>query len=283
MNEILKLNIGIAGCGTMGLPMLEVLLKNKLNAIGYDIRSKNSFPTLKDKFISSKTEFFDKSDIILSAVRDIEQTIEICEGHNGLFKLNSPKIFVICSTLSPAFLKKFFLKAPDNITMIEAPMSGAPMRAKDASLTFMVGSKKNEFKKVLPILNILGDKIYHVGEFGAGMSVKVLNNFVASCSVVAVRHVLSEAKNLNITTSQLLKILNSSSGQTWFSENLENIDWARENYEPNNTIAILEKDVRSFLDGLANSNSSSSNAMVNFQNALLKGLKNIPSFPNNDQ
>ncbi len=48
-----------------------------------------------------------------------------------------------------------------------------------------------------------------------------------------------------------------------------------------NTIAILEKDVRSFLDGLADSNSSSNNAMVNFQNALLNGLKNIPTFPNN--
>ena len=281
MNEILKLNIGIAGCGTMGLPMLEVLLRNKIRAFGYDIRSKDNFPTLKNKFISSKTEFFDKSDIILSAVRDIDQTLELCEGHNGLFKLNSPKTFIICSTLSPAFLKKFFLQSPDNITMIEAPMSGAPMRAKDASLTFMVGSKVNEFEKILPILNILGDKIYHIGEFGSGMSVKVLNNFVASCSVVAVRHVLSEAENLNITTSQLLKILNSSSGQTWFSENLENIDWAKENYETDNTIAILEKDVRSFLDGLADSNSSSNNAMVNFQNALLNGLKNIPTFPNN--
>ena len=79
----------------------------------------------------------------------------------------------------------------------------------------------------------------------------------------------------------MLKILNSSSGQTWFSENLENIDWAKENYETDNTIAILEKDVRSFLDGLADSNSSSSNAMVNFQNALLNGLKNIPTFPHN--
>ena len=79
----------------------------------------------------------------------------------------------------------------------------------------------------------------------------------------------------------MLKILNSSSGQTWFSENLENIDWAKENYETDNTIAILEKDVRSFLDGLADSNSSSNNAMVNFQNALLNGLKNIPSFPHN--
>ena len=281
MNEILKLNIGIAGCGTMGLPMLEVLLKNKVKAFGYDIKSKDNFPTLKNKFISSKTELFDKSDIILSAVRDIDQTLELCEGHNGLFKLNSSKTFIICSTLSPAFLKKFFLQSPDNITMIEAPMSGAPMSAKDASLTFMVGSKVNEFQKILPILNILGDKIYHIGEFGSGMSVKVLNNFVASCSVVAVRHVLSEAKNLNITTNQLLKILNSSSGQTWFSENLENIDWAKENYETNNTIAILEKDVRSFLDGLADSNSSSNNAMVNFQNALLNGLRNIPTFPHN--
>ena len=95
------------------------------------------------------------------------------------------------------------------------------------------------------------------------------------------RHVLSEAKNLNITTNQLLKILNSSSGQTWFSENLENIDWAKENYDTDNTIGILEKDVRSFLDGLADTNSSSNNAMVNFQNALLNGLKNIPSFPHN--
>ena len=281
MKEILKLNIGIAGCGTMGLPMLEVLLKNKIKACGYDIRSKDNFPTLKNKFISSKTEFFDKSDIILSAVRDIDQTLELCDGHNGLFKLNTPKTFIICSTLSPAFLKKFFLQSPDNITMIEAPMSGAPMRAKDASLTFMVGSKVNEFKKILPILNILGDKIYHIGEFGSGMSVKVLNNFVASCSVVAVRHVLAEAKNLNITTNQLLKILNSSSGQTWFSENLENIDWAKENYETDNTIAILEKDVKSYLDGLADSNSSSNKAMVNFQNALLNGLKNIPTFPHN--
>ena len=91
MNEILKLNIGIAGCGTMGLPMLEVLLKNRIRAFGYDIRSKDNFPTLKNKFISSKTEFFDKSDIILSAVRDIDQTLELCEGHNGLFKLNTPK------------------------------------------------------------------------------------------------------------------------------------------------------------------------------------------------
>jgi 3-hydroxyisobutyrate dehydrogenase-like beta-hydroxyacid dehydrogenase len=266
----------------MGLPMLEVLIKNGVNAFGYDVRPKENFSCVKNNYVSSKVSFFDKSDIILSAVRDIDQTLELCEGENGLFKINTPKTLIICSTLSPTFLKDFFEKAPENITIIEAPMSGAPMRAKNASLTFMVGSKKQEFEVVKPILSLLGEKIHYLGEFGSGMSVKVLNNFVASCSVVAVRHVLAEAKNLNITSKQLLTILNCSSGQTWFSENLNNIDWAKEIYTKDNTIAILEKDVKSYLDGLANSKANTSSAMVNFQNALIQGLQNIPDYPNDD-
>ena len=80
MIDILKLNIGIAGCGTMGLPMLEVLIKNGINAFGYDIRPKDNFLSVKNNYIASKVSFFNKSDIILSAVRDIDQTLELCEG-----------------------------------------------------------------------------------------------------------------------------------------------------------------------------------------------------------
>ena len=282
MNDILNSSIGVAGCGTMGLPMLEVLLKNNINAFGYDVLSHKNFLGLEDNFISSKKDFFQKVDIIFSVVRDINQTKELCEGKNGLFQLNSPKTLIICSTLSPAFMSDFFKNAPENITMIEAPMSGAPMKAKDATLTFMVGAKINEYQNILPILNILGDKIHHIGQFGSGMSVKVLNNFVASCSVVAVRHVLSEAKYLNISNKQLLEILNCSSGKTWFSENLESIDWSKENYAKENTIGILEKDVNSYLDGLKYSESETNHAMLNFQKALLNGLRNIPDFPNED-
>ena len=282
MSKILNSTIGIAGCGTMGLPMLEVLLKNNINAFGYDILSKENFSSLENNFISSKKDFFQKVDVIFSVVRDINQTKELCEGKNGLFQLNSPKTLIISSTLSPAFLNDFFKNAPENITMIEAPMSGAPMKAKDATLTFMVGAEKNQYENILPILNILGEKIHHIGKFGSGMSVKVLNNFVASCSVVAVRHVLSEAKYLNISSEQLLEILNSSSGKTWFSENLENIDWAKESYTKENTIGILEKDVNSYLDGLENSESETSLALLNFQKSLLNSLRNIPKFPNKD-
>jgi 3-hydroxyisobutyrate dehydrogenase-like beta-hydroxyacid dehydrogenase len=282
MKNILKRNIGIAGCGTMGLPMLEVLLKNKVKAIGYDVRPQEDFLSLKENFVSSKRVFFENTDVIFSIVRDINQTLELCEGTDGLFNLNSSKTLIICSTLSPAFLNDFIKKAPENIEVIEAPMSGAPIRAKEASLTFMVGSTKNQFETISPILNILGKTIHHIGKFGSGMSVKVLNNFVASCSVVAVRHVLSEAKNLNISPDQLLEILNCSSGKTWFSENLHSIDWSKESYNKENTIGILEKDVNSYLDGLQDAGTETNEAMQNFQKALLKGLQNIPDFPNNN-
>ena len=279
MSNILSLSIGVAGCGTMGLPMLEVLLKNNINAYGYDIKPEALFPTVNNNFIKSKKEFFAKSDVIFSVVRDTKQTLQLFEGQDVLFKTNTSKTLVICSTLSPAFLKEFFNKKPPNIKMVEAPMSGAPMKAKDATLTFMVGANSNDFENILPILNILGEKIHHIGEFGSGMSVKVLNNFVASCLVLAVRHVLSEAKNLNISSEQLLNILNCSSGKNWFSDNLNKIDWAKESYNNDNTIAILEKDVKSFIDGIESTQSKSSDDMINFQKALLKGLKNIHKYP----
>lgn len=279
MKNILKRRIGIAGCGTMGLPMLKILLKNKISATGYDIKPKESFRSIKNNFVESKLSFFDQNEVIISVVRDINETIEICEGKNGLFYFKKPKLLIISSTLSPLFIKSLKNKSPKNITLIDAPMSGAPMSAKKASLTFMIGSTKVQFKDVLPLLKLLGKKIKHIGSFGEGMSVKVLNNFVASCSVVAIRNVLSKAKSFGITPNQLLDVLKDSSGQTWFSNNLGNIDWSKENYNSKNTIGILEKDVKSFLDAI-NVKSPNNKAMKNFQNALIQGLKDLPSYPN---
>ena len=279
MKNILKRRIGIAGCGTMGLPMLKILLKNKISASGYDIKPKESFRSIKNNFVESKLSFFDQNEVIISVVRDINETIEICEGKNGLFYFKKPKLLIISSTLSPLFIKSLKNKSPKNITLIDAPMSGAPMSAKKASLTFMIGSTKVQFKDVLPLLKLLGKKIKHIGSFGEGMSVKVLNNFVASCSVVAIRNVLSKAKSFGITPNQLLDVLKDSSGQTWFSNNLGNIDWSKENYNSKNTIGILEKDVKSFLDAI-NVKSPNNKAMKNFQNALIQGLKDLPSYPN---
>jgi 3-hydroxyisobutyrate dehydrogenase-like beta-hydroxyacid dehydrogenase len=96
----------------------------------------------------------------------------------------------------------------------------------------------------------MGNAVHHLGGIGAGMTVKVVNNFVAASSVVAVRHALAAALALGVEPDRLTQVMAQSSGATWFGDNLAAIDWSGEGYDPDNTIGILEKDVNSFLDAL---------------------------------
>jgi len=55
---------------------------------------------------------------------------------------------------------------------------------------------------------------------------------------------------MKVSPEKLLEVMSESSGGTWFGNQFEVIDWAREGYSPDNTIGILEKDVNSFLKAI---------------------------------
>ncbi|MEN8196756.1 MAG: NAD-binding protein, partial [Pseudomonadota bacterium] len=143
-------------------------------------------------------------------------------------------------------------RLPQGTELVDAPMSGAPVAAREARLTFMVGGEDAVVNELRPLFEAMGNAIHHLGGLGAGMTVKVVNNFVAASSVVAVRHALAAALALGIAPDRLTQVMAQSSGATWFGDNLDAIDWAGEGYDPENTIGILEKDVNSFLDALRN-------------------------------
>ncbi len=266
--------IGIAGCGSMGLPMLQRLLANNINANGYDIRHRDNFLSIKDSFMESKRDFIQNHQIILSVVRDEEETLELCEGKHGLFSIKDKRLVIICSTLSPRFIERLKRKAPVNIELLDAPMSGASIAAKEARLTFMVGSTRKQFEYISPLLFVMGTNVFHLGKFGSGMAIKVLNNFVTASTVVSVRKVIYQARRMNIDIENLLKTIDCSSGQNWFSSNRATIEWFEEIYEKDNTIGILEKDVRAYADAFENS-SDELKGDRDFSDAVLAGLNNL--------
>ena len=266
--------IGVAGCGSMGLPMLQTLLANNIKVKGYDIRHQDDFHSIKEHFMASKSEFIKQNEIIFSIVRDEGETLELCEGKNGLFSVRDKKIIVICSTLSPKFIENLKRKAPVNIELLDAPMSGASIAAKEARLTFMVGSTRKQFEYISPLLFFMGTNVFHLGEFGSGMAIKVLNNFVTASTVASVRKVIYQARRMNVDVDNLLKTIDCSSGQNWFSSNRTMIEWFEEIYEKDNTIGILEKDVRAYVDAYENS-SDDINGDRHFSDAVLEELNNL--------
>ena len=80
----------------------------------------------------------------------------------------------------------------------------------------MFGGDTKLVENIRPLLEIMGNKIYHLGPFGTGMSAKVSNNFVVACSVLSVRHVMDEADKIEIPKEKILAVLNSSSEKIGF-------------------------------------------------------------------
>jgi len=243
--------IGVAGCGAMGLPMARALLASGFKVSGFDVRPLDEFGDFAPHMQADAQRFANECDTLICVVRDEQQVLDLCFDDQALFHtVRSPETFVLSSTTSPRFVHKLRKKLPQDVVLIDAPMSGAPLAAIAATLTFMVGGPPQAVTALQPAFAAMGSKIHHLGELGAGMATKVLNNFVAASTVVAVRNVLKHAESSGIDPQTLLGVMAQSSGQTWFGSNFNQINWAGEGYDAGNTIGILEKDVGAFIDGL---------------------------------
>ena len=273
VSNILNQSIGIAGCGEMGYPMLKMLLQNDINATWHDIKASKNFKDFGERYIPSKSDFFEKNDVILSIVRDTKERNDLLINNNALLSKKNAAI-LICSTLPVTYIVELKKKLPEYFILIDTPMSGSTIKAKEGTLTFMVGGNKNEIECVMPLLNILGDNVLHIGDFGKGMSVKLLNNFIAASSVLATRNVLAQINDFGLTKKQLLDVVKCSTGDNWFAQNYDDLNWSKENFEKTNTMGILEKDLLSYIESKSKNNINS--AIDEYENSVVNGIKNIP-------
>ena len=265
-----SLKIGVAGCGAMGLPMVQALLASGFDVSGFDIRPPEQFGCFSSRMVFSAAEFSKLNDIVICVVRDEGQVLDLCFGAQAIFKQEDcPQTLILSSTVSPRFVFKLAQQLPKGVVLIDAPMSGAPRAAIEANLTFMVGGAGKDIADLKPLFQGMGEQIFYLGELGAGMTCKVLNNYIAASTVVAVREVLAQAQNAGLDRHQLMDVIDASSGQTWFGRNFDKISWAGEGYDPMNTFGILEKDVKAYVDSIET-------APNPLHRAILDSLRQMP-------
>lgn len=265
--------IGVAGCGAMGLPMARCLVKAGFDVVGYDIRPAAEFGDFAPRMTTDAATLAARSPAVISVVRDFPQTEDLCFGANGLFASDTPpRTLIISSTLSPKMIAELRARIPAETALIDAPMSGAPYRAVQGTLTFMLGGDRAAIDPLMPAFKAMGNDINHLGPLGQGMMCKVLNNMLAATSTIAVREVLEAADALGFSRDTLLEVAKTSSGATWFGDNIGKISWAKEGYSIVNTIGILEKDVNSLLEATADFPELRINE---FARAVISELRNL--------
>ncbi len=267
----------VVGCGAMGLPMALALRRAGHATLGHDVRPVAEFGDMTPFMLGSLSAVAEQAEVVISVVRDSAQTLDVIRG----LGLDEPAgandrigTFVVSSTLSPRFVTSLSGQVRDGLRLVDAPMSGAPFRAREGTLSFMLGGADADIDPLMPLFAAMGSELHRLGPYGAGMAAKVLNNFVAASSAAAVRTVLSQASGLGLAPDRLLSVLQTSSGGTWFGDNLAAIDWAAEPFDPGNTFGILDKDVRAYLDAV-----SGGGAPDMLTAAILDRIRNVPDFP----
>lgn len=232
--------IGVAGCGRMGLPMLRALQRAGFAAEGFDVR---------DVGVSQDVAAFaDGLQTLITVVRDSDETDALLFDDQTLTQAASLRTIIISSTLSPRYIKDLRARVPKNITLIDAPMSGAQVRAKAATLAFMIGADPAAIAKHMPLFNAMGRDIHVMGGYGAGMTAKVLNNLLAASSTAMTRLVLDWADAEGVDEGKLLALIHTASGQNWLASGFNDIEFARDGYGTDNSIGIIAKDVGAALD-----------------------------------
>jgi 3-hydroxyisobutyrate dehydrogenase-like beta-hydroxyacid dehydrogenase len=238
----------------MGLPMAKALRDAGFTAQGFDVRAIDEFGDFQTSMAVNPAEFADGLTTLFTVVRDQKQTDDVLfNDQNIIEKADKLSHIVISSTLSPKYVRELRDRIPQHIHLIDAPMSGAAIAAKEKRLSFMLGGEAKDIAHIQPYLNAMGQHFHAMGGFGAGMAAKVLNNLLAASSTVATRLVLDWADELGIEEKRLLDLMHTSSGQTWFGSNFNDIEFARDGFDAENTIGILKKDVEAAIAGAPDS------------------------------
>jgi len=212
--------IAFIGVGNMGNPMAENLIKAKKKVRVFDV-SKEMIDRAKEKNFdvadSIENLLSSSPKIVITMLPAGKHSREVYLGENGILnKVSKDCLLIDCSTIDIKTSVDIGLKAKEKgIKMIDAPVSGGVMGAKNATLTFLVGGSKDSFNSAKPILEIMGKNIFHAGDLGCGNGAKICNNMALGISMIGASEALMLAKRLNIDIKKVHEIMKSASGNSW--------------------------------------------------------------------
>jgi 2-hydroxy-3-oxopropionate reductase len=216
--------VGFVGLGTMGREMALNLLRAGYTVRAYDVRKQAIEDLLSLDAIGAESpaDAARDADIVISMLPDTPQVEEVIYGGGGL--LASPprgRLIVDMSTISPVAVRRIYADLKDKgVAFLDAPVSGGPVGAKKASLSIMVGGDADAFSLAEPYFLAMGTTITHVGEAGAGQTVKLCNQLVCAINLQAICEALALGRASGVDLTQLRSVLLGGSAASWMLDKL---------------------------------------------------------------
>lgn len=153
------------------------------------------------------------SDVVITMVVNGEQVASLLLDGGALDGAAPGLLCIDMSTIDPLDTERIgTVLAGHGVALVDAPVTGSSPRAADGTLTIMAGGEAADFERALPVLEVMGETIVHVGPLGAGERLKLINNAVAAANAAALAEALVLAGAEGIEREPLLRVLGAGSG-----------------------------------------------------------------------
>ncbi|MCH6266089.1 MULTISPECIES: NAD(P)-dependent oxidoreductase [Neobacillus] len=244
-----KKTIAFIGLGNMGLPMAINLVK-----AGYTVYGTDTNPNAEEQFHQAggqtgvPAELLVKQvDYVLTSLPTPQVVEQVYLSKTGIIENGHSSLTIIdFSTISPQLNEKVYVKAKEKgISYLGAPVSGSVSGAIDGTLTIMVGGEKPVYEQSLPVLKVLGENLFHLGEGpGVGTVIKLLNNLMIGFYTQAVAEGVALGEQLGVNPDTIYDVLSVSFGQSRVYERNYKSFIAKNNYEGGFSTNLLLKDLK---------------------------------------
>lgn len=213
------LKVGYIGLGLMGKSIARNIMKAGFPVVVHN-RSQAAVDELAAEgatSASSPAEVARQVDIVFTNLPDSPDVEKVALGQNGILTgAHDGLIFVDNSTIKPASARMIAEKLKEKgILVLDAPVSGGDIGAKNGTLTIMVGGEAEALEKVMPVFQAMGKSVTHVGEAGAGQVAKAANQIMVAAQMVAMGELLVFAKKAGVDPRKVVDAIKGGAAQCW--------------------------------------------------------------------
>lgn len=240
--------VGIIGVGNMGGAMAANLLQHGWSVHVNDVvdRKMQALAALGAVLHRDAAQTACYSELIIVCVVDAVQANDVLFGHHGAVKqMQSGQCVMLCPTIAPEDTEAIAQHLTAlGIHIIDAPMSGGPIRARNGSMSLMVACADAVFEQHKSLLATFSNQVFRISQKpGDGARTKLVNNLLAGINLAGAAEVLalSERMGLNLTTT--LNVIEQSSGQSWIGSDRMRRAIA-DDFEPRAHTTLLAKDTK---------------------------------------
>lgn len=218
--------LGMIGVGHMGLPMASRLLE-----AGYALRCFDTDPLalrhvsdLGAQPADTPAEVVSEAAAVLLSLPSSDVVEDVLLAPEFADAVRPGTVLVDMGSSRPSSTRMLGGRFSSlRAGYVDAPVSGGVAGAEAGSLTIMVGGPDWAVTTVRPVLDVLGAKVLHVGDVGAGHALKALNNLLSATHMLVTSEAMRIGEAFGLDPETMLTALNSSSGRSGSTE----VKWPR--------------------------------------------------------